>query len=309
MINIMLGKKMWTMVKYVLLIIAFVFIIAGMYFTYEKVQNYIIQDRIRLLNNMKLITENIVAVNIIENNKVLKQEIAKLDSDIKKYVKSTNSQITNVGNVVAELKQTVRLNQSSDHTYIRGNENDHEFIDIKNAKDVPIAWSMFYPNKTENKWKSGTYQQDYYTNIVIAENKEGKEEVIAKTYMTVDKAGYRDKQVPVDVKSVNWVKEKTKERSFAFNPTLSLGINSNIDDIYPILDIGFFSYGKTYKDFDFRFLNVGVGYNDDLYFGVSPVQYNLGNYLPLISNLLVGPTVYSDSYLNVKFGIQISGLF
>ena len=298
--------------KYILLIIFIVFSFIGAHFTYGKIRNAILQERIFLVRDLKVITEGVVATNKIISDKLLRDELDRLfkdNADLKAYIKSTNARVTEVGKVVTEVKQTVNKKQSSDHSYVVGNENDQEFIDIKNKDDVPVAWAIFLRNRPESPWKSGTYGIEYTTDVVVMKDNNDDSEVVANTYMSVDKAGFRDKKIPVKVKSFSWVEEKIKVKSFMTNPNLTLGVNNTLGYISPIIDLGLFSYGTTKKDIDFRFVNIGIGYSDEFIFGIDPIQYNLGNYIPIVKNLFIGAGFYSDQYFNYNIGLHISTLF
>lgn len=48
-------------------------------------------------------------------------------------------------------------------------------------------------------------------------------------------------------------------------------------------------YGRTENDLSWRFLRLSGDFGNDIGFGISPVLYNLGELIPLISNLWVAP--------------------
>jgi len=296
-------------IKTILIIIVMLFSILGMYFTYHKVSNMLLNEKIKLMSDYKIVAENIMVANKIESDKLLSTKFKQLDREVKRYTRSTDLKVTEIGNIVTEVKQTVNKKQSSDHVYNKGDINDHEFINITNEKGIPESWAMHYNNRPTNRWKSGMYRKEYSTDIVITKNKNGDTEVIANTNMVIDKLGYRDKKIPVTVKSVNWVEEEVNDRSFMVNPNLSLGVNTTYDNTYPTLSLGLFSYGRTKKDIDYRFFNIGVGYNDEFVFGIDPVQYNFANHIPLINNLFGGIGFYTNEYFDLKVGIQVSNLF
>lgn len=68
-------------------------------------------------------------------------------------------------------------------------------------------------------------------------------------------------------------------------------------------------YGKTSDDLTWRFLRVGVGVSgDNLSTTFSPVQFNLGKYLPLVSNVWLSPVIgyhFSGSSLFIGLGIGV----
>ena len=55
------------------------------------------------------------------------------------------------------------------------------------------------------------------------------------------------------------------------------------------LGISFMGHGLTKNDLSWRFARLSLDFSKSLYAGITPGQYNLGQLLPLISNLWVGP--------------------
>ena len=88
---------------------------------------------------------------------------------------------------------------------------------------------------------------------------------------------------------------------FWWAPHVDIGVlaGANLAVLEPLLggSVGFspFGYGLTTNDLDWRFLRVSFDLGTSLPgFGISPVMWNLGGSLPLLSNLWVAPHV---SYL------------
>jgi len=83
-----------------------------------------------------------------------------------------------------------------------------------------------------------------------------------------------------------------------WNPKLDLmfggGITHRLGGVW-LADIGlsFMSYGRTTNDIYWKFPRIGVGLtsgsDSGLSITLSPVQYNIGHQLPLISNLWISP--------------------
>ena len=65
----------------------------------------------------------------------------------------------------------------------------------------------------------------------------------------------------------------------------------NLPYIGGSLGLSFMGYGRTTNDLSWRFLRVSLDFGTDIGVGFTPVLYNLGELIPLISNLWVGPHV------------------
>jgi len=106
--------------------------------------------------------------------------------------------------------------------------------------------------------------------------------------------------------------EELPDKMFWWNPKLDLGIHGGITtsgDGTVLFDLGLStsSYGKTPNDIFIRFFRLSAQYYlNGFSVGFSPVQYNLGRHLPLVSNLWITPNL---SYAPVdKVGIFSLGL-
>lgn len=107
------------------------------------------------------------------------------------------------------------------------------------------------------------------------------------------------------------VPKNTKE-FFLWAPHLDLSIDNVLVfgsdglDYRPGAVLGFsvMAYGRTLNDNDWRFLRVGLGINthENPYLAVEPARYNLGQFVPLISDLWLGVDVIYDS----DWGIGLS---
>lgn len=73
--------------------------------------------------------------------------------------------------------------------------------------------------------------------------------------------------------------------------------------------ISLMGYGLTKNDLSWRFLNASIDIGSSLGVGFTPAQYNLGQLIPLISNLWIGPhvgfNIDQDWYLGGVIGAQL----
>jgi hypothetical protein len=88
------------------------------------------------------------------------------------------------------------------------------------------------------------------------------------------------------------VTDERSEKFFWFAPHLDIGAIGGFNG-QPVLGgtagVSLAGYGLTENDLSFRFLRVGATLSDTIGLDVTPVLYNVGGPLPLISNLWVGP--------------------
>jgi hypothetical protein len=238
--------------------------------------------------------------------------------------KHTKETLTELGKIKAELTQTRELlDRKSDVAYKPKDEEKlktaYEFKKIY-AKDAegeefPIAWSMFYPNQTEDKfWKTGTYPLEYNVRVIETENPDGKFNRYAEVFaMNNQMKETKGREFKLKVTDIQWAVVEQKEKKFNWwNPRIALGGIVNTDGISTGLNISTTSYGRTKRDMDWRFFTFGLGATKDKYdswHGVAsfePVSFNIGSKLPLIDNLFMGlvGSITTDSTTNV--GVQIS---
>lgn len=126
----------------------------------------------------------------------------------------------------------------------------------------------------------------------------------------------KNKVKKLEITKFEVVKSKDLESKFDWwNPKLDLllavGLDLPAPDISWTTDVGisFMSYGKTDNDLSWRFLRLGLGMSDEtLSVSFVPVLYNVGQNLPLVSNIwlsLIGsykPVINSGS---VALGVSV----
>ena len=302
-----MGKiKTIAMVSFIVLTISGFIYLAYCFHSIQK-QNQMIYTQ--LSENIAKVTASFVS------KKELEKELSKVSEIIQKQIKQNKEQLKAIGEITATLKATVELWQESDKHYVskRHPQLEYHFKKIYQKTEkgkVPTAWAMFYPHL--EKWKTGTYDLDFYTTIVQTETENGDYNYYAQLEFTnpMDKET-RDKRFPLKVKEVKWKVLKRKQKKFfLFNPKLAGGV-SWIDDFG--IEVGVFAlnYGRTKKDLDFGFLKIGIGRFADeetrLTFG--PIGYNLGSKLPLFSDLWIWPELGTTFDGNISFGIGITTNF
>ena len=234
------------------------------------------------------------------------------------YEKQTKEVLEELGEIKAKQKQTRDLiNRQSDKVTNPKNEKlAYEFKKVyakdTDGKSFPVAWVMYFPNQSDDKrWKTGTYPLEYYTKIIETENRDGTFNRYAEMHLENNQMDETEgKQYPIKLENIEWAKVEKKEKSWMWNPRLGFGLIASPDYVAPTLDISIASYGRTSRDFDWRFVSLGLGANktsdDDIVFigSFEPCSWNIGNVLPLVENMFVGPVWAIDSNSETKLGVK-----
>lgn len=163
----------------------------------------------------------------------------------------------------------------------------------------------------DKPWDVTIDSRKYSVINILGQDDNGKHYTYSKFSVDVDGKTY-----DLDV-SQNKLVEEYPENKFRFNPILSLGLDfgtyvSNPEfEMVPNLQVSLFSYGKTKVLPTWTFLGLGAGYEmnrKNLTFVLSPVDFNLGDVLPLIQNLYIGPTIGYDVKGNFSIlgGVRVS---
>ena len=277
------------------------------------------------LNTHEVVKE--LKVVYLENNAVKLQlsaskdkveELEKIlvakESTILKAVKEGNEHVDEIARIKGQLKATKKLQQASSHVYLKGNKLDHHFIKIYNTaadgNEFPAAWAMFHPNQPDPSklWKVGTFNQEFYVDIIETENRDGTYNRYVELSVENNKnSETKGKVFPIEIVDVKWAKNPIKHKRFSWNPRLSMCGVITTESIYPGLGLSFFSYGKTTGDMDWLFLSAGIGGNqDNIHCFLTPFSWNFGKAVPLIENAFIGPVVGVNTKSGIEYGVNLS---
>lgn len=247
-------------------------------------------------------------------------------------IKDKNEKINNMGTTIAKLNENIRdLRVKSDHTYKEGTgDYDEQYFKkvMYRAKDedgnvieVPIAWTIYYPNREPDKqWKTGVYPIEYHSRVIQSEQEDGQINTRTEVHFenNKDKAS-KGIEVPIKITSSEYKQLRKEDKEFYlwaphinFNVDFGIGgfdvMGDSGNPIVPGISVSMSGYGRTKNDLDWKFVEVGLSSNgDDTYFKFMPFSYNIGNHIPLISNTFLGPFVgYSTEGESVYgFGLSI----
>jgi hypothetical protein len=223
----------------------------------------------------------------------------------------TGETLQELGHIKAELEKTRKLRVSSDKIYKKESQDPKHWYFFKkivitndDGEDIPVAWAMFYPYRDSDKqWKIGTYDLNVDVKVIETENKDG-------TFNRYGEASILNKDGTVVEKfddiSIDWAKVRQREKRFFLNPRFAIGSVFNTEPGFA-LNGSVFSYGKTKRDMDWRFLTLGMAIEDqDFYATLEPVSWNIGNVIPGVENIFIGPTVSYDFMADFKYSLQVS---
>jgi hypothetical protein len=294
-----------------------IFVVIFLWVNVNKFLNTFNKSDSALLPRIERLEEGLVKVSGQENTAELKRLIEELrqeQSIALKAVKDANQKVDELTKVVTKLKADSKMQSGS--TYKDPEKDTRSFSDTvvsrKDAKgeELPMSRVFYHPDIEENPWTVQNFPLDLHTNILQTQQENGEYSNYVETYFTNDFVkSSKGKKYYFD-SDVSWAKREIKDKKFRFNMRLGLTGNVTGEEVYPGLDISFASYGKTKRDMDWRFLTLGVGTdNEDIYGYCYPVQYNIGNHIPLVENVFFGPFIGTGPEGEVNYGGGISVLF
>ena len=244
-------------------------------------------------------------------------------------IKKNNEKITNVGEINIKMNENLSLDlkKLSDHSYKAGTGdiNEQYFTKIyakekdKDGKvvEIPIAWSIYYPNKpSAEQWKTGVYPVEYKTKIIQTEQQDGQ----WNTYVEAWAENNKDKEsigkeLPVKIEMAEFLQLKKQTKEFFWwsphvNLNLDAALGSNLDtNVGGGISLSTSGYGRTVNDLTWRFIDFGLSTNGDNYWAkFTPFAYNIGEHIPLVSNTFLGPFVgyeFTDRVWVGGLGISI----
>jgi len=260
------------------------------------------------------VSDSIEHVRLVENNKTLKQLIKSLKSNSKaiEQIKKSNQIISEIGIVNTTLNSKIQELENSIYTDIDKTKSFDVvtlFREDSEGKEYPIGnvYYNFGLKEDISRWTSQLFKLDLHTNIIMSEREDGTYDKVIESYIESNFIKeYANIKHPINIKKITWEKRKIKTKKFRWSPNLNLGLTAQTGIVSPVIGISLFSYGRTKVDNDLLFLNVyGGGETSSAIVGVSLVQYNIGDYLPLINNTFVGPSV-GLSNDGVVYGINLA---
>jgi hypothetical protein len=262
-----------------------------------------------------------------------KEDFKALENDMD----NLDSRLTAVGRTVGSIKRKVSELESSDR---EGPENSkvvkcddgklvdvHEYTkkpQIKELKDsnmAPVAEVEFDASK-KKPWKYDVYRRDHKLVTIVGKKESGQLTFHHKLEYSVP--GKDPKKIyRINLLSSDYIQMSLKNRMFWFNPILDLnffaggrvygfadgpGHPESIVSLGVDLGLSLSSYGETRINSWFRLFRIGAGYNIErraAHFSFAPFAFNIGEPLPLLTNLYLTPQISVDTAggFSVNLGI------
>lgn len=295
-------------------------LVAFVFFNYGKLKSWL--DGPDTSEQMKPIVEvleegliKITAQNSTARLEALIDKLSKENSIALDALKESNKKVDEITTIVTKIRDEAKIDAGDE--YVDSEIDTRTFyeyvVKIKDAKgkDLPIGVVRVHPFIDKDRWTWQPFPIDLHTNVLKVERgpHNSISEVAVETYFTNEFVKSSKGEKYYFNSDIDWAKREDDFKRFMFN--LRLGFTGNVtnESVSPGVDLSLASYGRTGRDLDWRFLTIGVGYdNEDVFGYLYPIQYNIGNFIPLIENLYVGPLI-GLSTKGTNFGAGMSILF
>lgn len=149
----------------------------------------------------------------------------------------------------------------------------------------------------EKPWSVDVESRTYSVDTVVGEDDGGKKYVYNKMKVKVDG---KETTIPIESK----FSETLPQAKFRFSPRFYLGMDVGVNvgnatgkiapEAQPSLQISLFGYGKKALAPDLTLLNLGIGVglvSHRPIVTLTPITYNIGQHIPLMTNLQIGPGI------------------
>lgn len=314
-----LSTKVWVIIGALLGVSALIFI------GYTQYQISKRQEAIQTqMTQMKELADNITRAqtnwatkgdleNIAKQNNIdlqpIKDDLQTLKASLTAInVVSVNS-IGETGHNIPSTSTTPNPNPAPVPTTITNEYNKNRQVlqldeDFANVK-VPIG-EVAFSAWQDKPWDLNIKPREYKVSTVLGTDENQKQYAYNKFSIKVD-----NKEYDVKINSDNFTQEYPSPSFSFWNPRLYLGIDGGVNvnqvhgELTPNIGVAFMSYGKYKTAPDLTFLQVGVGYGTDSkrpQAVITPITYNVGQHIPLMSNLHVGPTLQLGTNGDITVG-------
>lgn len=276
-----------------------------------------------IINKQVVIQNSIVDMKKIQGDVTRNQTQYVTSGDLEKLANSLNLKLDPIKDDMSSLKahvtgiQTITVNSVGQNKSnvastivtprtdsIPVNEPIDQFGYQKNAQtlalqetldkiNVPVA------NLTFKAWEKAPWSiiqpsRKYSVINVLGQDEDGKTYTYSKFAITTDGKTYN-----LDIDDAKLVEQLPESKFSWWNPKFyisigdGVGISNAKNNVFAGLYFSPFSYGQTKLKPNFIFFQFGPNTNgSSLGFAVSPVQWNIGEYLKIINNTYIGPDVF-----------------
>lgn len=250
------------------------------------------------------------------NIDAIKKDLESLNAQVKAIGGLTIISHGQTGNNIPSTGQTPNPNPGPSNPttdpfgYLRNTQ--HLTINEKFSNvEVPFGTVGFSAWK-DKPWELSVPERKYSVTSVLGQDEGGRHYSYSK--FAIQTGG---KTYDVKINENKFLEEYPKDKFHWFNPRLYMFANGNVGlsqvpvkgEFTPGVSLGIMSYGRTKTNPTLSILQLGAGYglaSKTPEFSLSPVQYNLGNVLPLVKNTYVGPNLQVNTKGNVSAGMGLS---
>ena len=287
---------------------------------------FVIMKQIDTVNQLTLIQKSIVEQKQLLDNisRAQAQYVSKGDleafakqqnidlSVIQKDLDSLNAQVQAISGITIVSKEQKQTNLPSTTTTPGENptpvtpgsdpfgylsNTQHLSLNEKFSNtDVPFA-NVSFSAWRGKPWDLSIAERKYSITSVLGVDSKNKHYMYNK--FAIQTSG---KTYDIKIDDNKFLEEMPQSTFKWFNPQLFLGIDGAINisriplmgEFSPHINLGIMTYGKFDNQPDLSILQVGIGYgitNKTPQVVISPIQYNVGNNIPLMHNLYIGPSI------------------
>lgn len=291
-------------------------LIAFVFFNYGKFTSWMDKPKIdpSLIPRIVQLEEGLTRVTGQANT----QELKGLIADLKKNqsialaaIKKANKKVDEITLVVTELKASSKI--QAGEKYKDPEKVTRDFSDTvitrpdSKGQELPMSRVFYHPEIPEKPWTIQNFPLELHTSVLQTEEYDGTYSNYVETYFTNEFVKSSKGKKYYFNSDVEWAKREIKDKKFRFNMRLGFTGGVTQDSVFPGLDLSFASYGKTERDMDWRFLTFGAGFaKEDTYGYFMPVQYNIGNFIPFVENMFLGPLVGVGIDTDIIYGGGLS---
>jgi len=268
--------QLWKNSKINKSLVIIIFLIAVLLFQLDKINSQ--KEEIDLWKGQA----GIVEIEIPEDYEIVKQEnlnLRKQKEEFENELEYLKKQKQKVKYIYKEKIKLIGQEQNR-YTTLPG-----EYVFNLN-NNIPIAKFSV----KDNEYIFDTYDLEIKNTVIIE-----KDKTIVKTTAT---SSADNIEHPLDTKDTIIYENKLADRERFFKPRINIGAKVS-SDLEPgvIIGLSFFEWNK----YHLSFLEPNLSFNQQsIRFGITPVNYNLGDHLPLIENLWIGVGYETD--INSHYG-------
>lgn len=232
-----------------------------------------------------------------------------------KDISSTGTEVNNKKPELPVVKcrdgETVECPSQDTFGYVT-NKQYLRLNEVFKNTEVPFG-DVGFDASAAKPWSVEVYPRSYKVATILGVDDGGRHYAYSKFTLESNNKSY-----PITIDDAKFLEEYPDAKfRFGAYPYLGLSVGTTVNksfkwEMSPSLEIFLFSYGKTVTNPTWTFLGLGIGYETQSHymnFMLSPFEYNIGNDLPLINNLFIGPSlsvnanVDINAYVNLKLGL------